>query len=273
MLDFSADAETQPVCFDQALLEPDHFDRLKTAAASNAGPAFAKKFRRRINDIAEAGGNPLRVGLIDCYRFSRECLIKAFDELRPRFEMLPFPTVRDCALDAGPDFDLIIYYSHASETQNMNEISIVRQSFGKIPLIVFSDAEDAHQPQAVRDILEHGAHGFIPTRTMGIPMIAAAIQFVKAGGTFVPLDLLLNPSPKPLREVTTAAPPNRLTSRQIMVFRHLKQGKANKIIAHELGMSESTVKVHVRNIMRKMGATNRTQAAYKAQGLWEASQD
>ncbi len=58
-----------------------------------------------------------------------------------------------------------------------------------------------------------------------------------------------------------------------MVFRHLKQGKANKIIAHELGMSESTVKVHVRNIMRKMGATNRTQAAYKAQGLWEASQD
>ncbi len=33
-------------------------------------------------------------------------------------------------------------------------------------------------------------------------------------------------------------------------------------------MSESTVKVHVRNIMRKMGATNRTQAVYKAQGLW-----
>jgi DNA-binding NarL/FixJ family response regulator len=47
----------------------------------------------------------------------------------------------------------------------------------------------------------------------------------------------------------------------------LQQGKANKIIAYELGMSESTVKVHVRNIMRKMGATNRTQVAYKAQSL------
>jgi DNA-binding NarL/FixJ family response regulator len=42
-------------------------------------------------------------------------------------------------------------------------------------------------------------------------------------------------------------------------------GKPNKIIAYELGMSESTVKVHVRNIMQKMGATNRTQAAYKGQ--------
>jgi DNA-binding NarL/FixJ family response regulator len=42
-------------------------------------------------------------------------------------------------------------------------------------------------------------------------------------------------------------------------------GKANKIIAHELGMCEGTVKVHVRNIMRKVGATNRTQAAFKGQ--------
>ena len=44
----------------------------------------------------------------------------------------------------------------------------------------------------------------------------------------------------------------------------LQQGRANKIIAHELGMSESTAKVHIRNIMRKMGATNRTQAAFNA---------
>ncbi len=51
------------------------------------------------------------------------------------------------------------------------------------------------------------------------------------------------------------------------VLSHLQQGKANKIIAHELSMSESTVKVHVRNIMRKVGATNRTQAAYKARQM------
>ena len=62
-----------------------------------------------------------------------------------------------------------------------------------------------------------------------------------------------------------------LTTRQIAVLSHLQQGKANKIIAHELRMSESTVKVHVRNIMRKMGATNRTQAAYRATQLWNGA--
>jgi DNA-binding NarL/FixJ family response regulator len=55
-----------------------------------------------------------------------------------------------------------------------------------------------------------------------------------------------------------------LTARQKAVLAQLQQGKANKIIAHELGMSESTAKVHIRNIMRKMGATNRTQAAFNA---------
>lgn len=54
------------------------------------------------------------------------------------------------------------------------------------------------------------------------------------------------------------------TPRQIAVLHRLRQGKANKIIAYELAMSESTVKVHVRNIMKKMSATNRTEAAYRA---------
>ena len=42
----------------------------------------------------------------------------------------------------------------------------------------------------------------------------------------------------------------------------LRRGKANKAIAHELNMQESTVKVHVRNIMQKLKARNRTQVAF-----------
>jgi FixJ family two-component response regulator len=45
---------------------------------------------------------------------------------------------------------------------------------------------------------------------------------------------------------------------------------ANKLIAYELNMCESTVKVHVRNIMKKLNATNRTQVAYMTRGLFEA---
>ena len=56
----------------------------------------------------------------------------------------------------------------------------------------------------------------------------------------------------------------QIPSRQAAVIEALRRGKANKIIAYELNMRESTVKVHVRNIMKKLKATNRTEVAYIA---------
>ncbi len=58
------------------------------------------------------------------------------------------------------------------------------------------------------------------------------------------------------------------TARQAAVIEALRRGKANKIIAYELSMCESTVKVHIRNIMKKLNATNRTEVAYKMDTLF-----
>ena len=60
------------------------------------------------------------------------------------------------------------------------------------------------------------------------------------------------------------------TRRQSQILDCLRRGMANKLIAYELNMCESTVKVHVRNIMKKLKATNRTQVAYMTRGLFEA---
>ncbi len=54
-----------------------------------------------------------------------------------------------------------------------------------------------------------------------------------------------------------------LTKRQNAVVNAILQGKANKNIAHELDISESTIKVHVHNIMKKLNAKNRTEVAVK----------
>jgi DNA-binding NarL/FixJ family response regulator len=51
------------------------------------------------------------------------------------------------------------------------------------------------------------------------------------------------------------------------VVRAIQKGKSNKIIAYELNMCESTVKVHVRRIMKKLNAKNRTDVAIKAQSV------
>jgi hypothetical protein len=51
------------------------------------------------------------------------------------------------------------------------------------------------------------------------------------------------------------------------VVESLRQGKPNKIIAYELNLCESTVKVHVRNIMKKLRAKNRTEVAFLMNGV------
>ena len=141
-----------------------------------------------------AGGRPLNIGLIDAYRFSQECLIKAFDGLEPRPVIVPFETVQDCISNARADLDLIVYYSHSTDSLEktiVGDVTLIRQTFKTAPIIVLSDAEDAEHPNTIRSALRNGAQGFIPTRTTGIPITFAAIRFITAGGVFAPLDLLL----------------------------------------------------------------------------------
>jgi DNA-binding NarL/FixJ family response regulator len=217
------------------------------------------------SNLPGANVNSLSIGLIDLYRLTQECMTKAMGGLHPEISISGFLTVKDCIAEARNGFDLMVYYLHGNEISDatiMQTITTICQAFPTIPVIIFSDADRAQQSKIMRSALKAGARGFVPTQSASLAITLAAIRFVKAGGTFVPVDLLLTARPD-----RVMARQNRLTSRQVAVLGHLQQGKANKIIAYELGMSESTVKVHVRNIMRKMGATNRTQAAYKAQRL------
>jgi two-component system nitrate/nitrite response regulator NarL len=59
----------------------------------------------------------------------------------------------------------------------------------------------------------------------------------------------------------------KLTDRERQILRCLSDGKTNKHIARELDITEGTVKVHLKGLMKKISAANRTQAA-----LWARSQ-
>jgi DNA-binding NarL/FixJ family response regulator len=240
------------------------------ALTSWTASEFGSGFESQAAKLTTAETASLTLGLIDSYRLSRECLTKSIETLHPKVMVAPFACVQDCIIDKPCKLDLTIYYPHDAETIEsavMQNVATIRAALPDLPIVVLSDRENAQQPETVRSILNSGAQGFIPTQAIGIPMVMAAIHFIKAGGTFAPLDQLLTNRPDRRPTQPEAVPKSLLTSRQMAVLSLLQQGKANKIIAYELNMSESTVKVHVRNLMRRMGASNRTQAAYKAQQL------
>jgi DNA-binding NarL/FixJ family response regulator len=135
-----------------------------------------------------------------------------------------------------------------------------------VPIIVLSSNSSL---ELARAVMERGAKGFIPV-TMGFEIAIEAVRFVLAGGAYVPADFLLTPAspggaPQQHRPAIEA-----VTSRELTVVRAIQQGKPNKLIAFELHMAESTVKVHVRNIMKKLAAKNRTDVAIKCTRLLSA---
>jgi DNA-binding NarL/FixJ family response regulator len=209
----------------------------------------------------------LIIGLIDSHVFSRECLVRVFQSLG--HTVVPFESLWDCIHAERHDLEIIIYHIHSQQAFDpavRHDIAALAGSFPDAPTMVFSDAENPIDPRAIRSTVSSGARGFVATRSVGVSVADAAVRFVRAGGTFAPFELLLTSTPE--QAPPTEAGDNRFTARQMAVLAHLRQGKANKSIAYELHMSESTVKVHVRNIMRKLGATNRTQVVYMIQKMW-----
>ncbi|WP_137113517.1 response regulator transcription factor, partial [Mesorhizobium sp. GR13] len=139
--------------------------------------------------------------------------------------------------------------------------------FKSIPVVVLADTDDLAQ---ILKALEYGARSYIPT-SVGITVCIEAIGLALAGGVFVPASSVMA-----IRQMLTSHSETArhmagmFTGRQTEVVEALRRGKANKIIAYELNLRESTVKVHIRNIMRKLKATNRTEVACKINEMFPA---
>jgi DNA-binding NarL/FixJ family response regulator len=145
-------------------------------------------------------------------------------------------------------------------------IEYIRTILPEAALVVLSDREE---PEEVCAAFLEGAAGFMPTSID--PSVAfQALSFIKGGGTFFPPSALLHHrlATTGLRsresQVVSGDCVSQLTTKQKEVFNLLRQGQTNKTIARRLGLSDATVKVHVRSIMRKFGVTNRTQLAIAA---------
>ena len=147
-------------------------------------------------------------------------------------------------------------------------LSRVDELFPEVPVAVLSDYED---PESIREAFNLGVQGYIPT-TLASRVAIGAVHLVCVGGTFAPAATLLSQSDR--RQAASGEPLiEGFTQRQSQILECLRRGMANKLIAYELDMCESTVKVHIRNIMKKLNATNRTQVAYLTRSFFEGANE
>jgi DNA-binding NarL/FixJ family response regulator len=157
---------------------------------------------------------------------------------------------------------IVVCAMDASVAEVSNQLARLKSAGVTVPVIVMADANNV---DLILTALNGEANGFIPA-DISLEIAAHALKLVMAGGKYFPVSGLLAARRSPAAPAAREASPKTtlFTRRQIAVIDALRKGKANKIIAYELNMCESTVKVHVRNIMKKLNAKNRTEVAYLA---------
>jgi len=155
------------------------------------------------------------------------------------------------------DFAVILLDLHMPGANGFEGVERTLDRFPNTPLAVISGDASASE---VGRAIELGAKGFLP-KTLSPAVLAAALQVIAAGGTYVPTEYAA-------RAVPAEAPAHSgLTRREGEVLSLLVRGRSNKEIGRSLGLQEITVKLHVRNIFRKLKVRNRVEAVHAAARL------
>jgi DNA-binding NarL/FixJ family response regulator len=198
------------------------------------------------------------VAVVESRPFLRECIRRSMQSALSS-PVVTYSTLSELVAQVGNELVVLSLIEAGSEACDKALRDLSEFASDRLVIALAS----TNNPDLARAAIRCGAKGYIPV-TMGFEIAIEAIRFVLAGGTYVPPDCLLVTN-QPSRPVTTSTRTlDVLTSRELSVVRAIQQGKSNKVIAYELNMCLSTVKVHVRNIMRKLNAKNRTDVAMAA---------
>ena len=206
--------------------------------------------------------------IADDHPLFRGALREAVNGLFDRVEVAEAGTFEEVAglLERGGDIDLILLDLRMPGVRGFSGLMYLRAQYPQLPIVVVSANDD---PVVIRRCMEFGASGFIP-KTLGIEAMRQVIARVLEGGVWTPPDVDLQGGSDAETEAMIARLAT-LTPQQVRVLMMLSGGLLNKQIAHELNVSEATVKAHVSAILQKLGVESRTQAVIAA-GKIEAGQ-
>ncbi|HEX8471604.1 MAG TPA: response regulator transcription factor [Brevundimonas sp.] len=160
------------------------------------------------------------------------------------------------ALEAGAA-DLVLLDLKLSDSEGFAGLAGIRADYPAVAVAVVSATED---DATIRRALAFGAAGFIP-KSAALAQMVEALEAILAGDVWAPA--IPQTAPADSFEARIVS----LTPSQLKILIGLQQGRLNKQIAFDLGVTEATIKAHLTVVFRKLGVQNRTQAVIAAQAL------
>ena len=185
----------------------------------------------------------------------REALSSMLKQIDGKNEIIETATYAETntELENNKNFDLIVIDMALPDNTWEKGLSLIKDKNKKAKIVVLSATEDS---RIIKKAAERGITAYIP-KSLNPKIMQGIMKVIFAGGTYIPVSALSSAgSPK------TA---HALTRRQNEVLNLVAEGKSNKQIAYEIGVSEATVKLHINALLRALGVTNRTQAVITAQ--------
>lgn len=165
-------------------------------------------------------------------------------------------------VERHPDADLLLLDLNMPGAHGFSALVHLRAQHPQLPIVIVSAQED---PVTMRRALDHGAMGFIPKSTDS-GVLGHALTQILEGSIWFPPGASTSQGAD-ADELAVARSVRELTPQQFRVLQMACSGALNKQIAWDMHVSEATVKAHMSQILRKLGASNRTQAVLTASRL------
>jgi DNA-binding NarL/FixJ family response regulator len=215
---------------------------------------------------------PMRIVVADDHALVRGGVGILIKTLHPDTELIECNNYEKTlkVLNSSEPVDLLLLDLLMPGMDLVKSVKHICTKWPDVPVIVISVREDM---QTIRDALRSGAMGYIPkSSTPDVTM--NAIRLVLSGGIYVPPDALqlgsgISAPEENAFDEAESAPEN---GRQVEVMDLISEGRSNKEIATELGLTPGTVKMHLSRIYKVLGVKSRTEAIAKFTKLKSAAQ-
>ena len=199
----------------------------------------------------------MRIILTYANIFSRDLIIEQSRQLNGDMDIMPSSRVTETIdiINRGITPDLIILDTGLSDMKGLNGLNKILEITQRNIPVAMMGPPTSHSE--MRMVLDAGAVGYIP-KNIGIKAFYSAMTLMAEGEMFLPADH------NGQKGENSFLPENWLTGREQDMLAGLLDGKSNKEIARKHGLSEVTVKHHLKSLRGKLGAKNRTHAVCRA---------